>query len=882
MRPSQQSERRGPRQFARRAFAAVRFFAAIVWIAAFAAPGHWADAAENAADNPVSKRTAQLLDEYGLPDLAGPVQPSPVLTDDAASRTLQAHVLSLRAQSYLARSRWELARPLLEQALALCPNHYGIQLSLADLDNRAFKMDRALETCDRLIKQYPNRLDAYELKGRILNANGKVDKAVALYKEALKRWPNCESLFRELLDLALKKGDFDLTIEIGKQRLEREPRHFHTLWILGYIYALKAQPTNDETLLRESVKFYEAAIEARPRFTKPYPRLAEVYQKLRERDRALATLRRGLIADPSDQEIRQAFERMISSDPKDPKILEAYRSLAEEYPASPDILEIYALQLLAHSRYAESRVQFARLLDLEPNNIKTLVALGGLELQSGEPAKAQEHFERAIALGADDVETYEAVGALYLRSQHYEQAIQLFEKALARDPKRPAVYFALAQAYQATNQSNKAADVLARGINTIPQAKNRKSLLQSLSLLQQQNKQYAEAVKSLRQAYEIDRADVAVFFTLAKTLLTLEDGDGFTKLVAQGRETFTKTSDEFQEGLALLLMDFHRYAEAVPELEALTKQHPDQWQYYSHLATAYQRLRQPANCERVYADARERLSKDPLDFWRFAARYHAMRYEHQKAFEALSKVLESASVPQTKEAADERFTLYESLFFNLGRLKKYGEMDKLLERAQRELGNLDAGRTELLRASALGEMKRFDESIALYRELIKKSPDAPRLFYEFGAVLNEAKQNAEAEKTLRQCLEMIPMPPPTSDLMDLRATVLNHLGYMFAEEGAHLEEAERLLTAALEIEPRAGFIVDSMGWLQFKLGNTDKALNLLKKAVDYSSEDPTLYDHLGDVYAGAGDRQKAVECWRQALRLDPDSPEIKAKLKKNE
>jgi tetratricopeptide (TPR) repeat protein len=175
-------------------------------------------------------------------------------------------------------------------------------------------------------------------------------------------------------------------------------------------------------------------------------------------------------------------------------------------------------------------------------------------------------------------------------------------------------------------------------------------------------------------------------------------------------------------------------------------------------------------------------------------------------------------------------------------------------------------------------MKHYDQCIPLYRELIKKSADEPRLYYELGAVLNEAKQNDEAETALRKCLDMIPVPAATSERMDLRATVLNHLGYMFAEEGAHLEEAERLLTDALEIEPRAGFIVDSMGWLQFKLGNTEKALSLLKKALDYSSEDPTLYDHLGDVYAGTGDRQKALECWREALRLDPDLPKIKTKI----
>ncbi|MBM3334714.1 tetratricopeptide repeat protein, partial [Candidatus Sumerlaeota bacterium] len=53
---------------------------------------------------------------------------------------------------------------------------------------------------------------------------------------------------------------------------------------------------------------------------------------------------------------------------------------------------------------------------------------------------------------------------------------------------------------------------------------------------------------------------------------------------------------------------------------------------------------------------------------------------------------------------------------------------------------------------------------------------------------------------------------------------------------------------------------------------------LVKKAVDYSSEDPVLYDHLGDIYAKSGDKEKALENWRQAIRLDPQFEEVKAKI----
>jgi len=171
-----------------------------------------------------------------------------------------------------------------------------------------------------------------------------------------------------------------------------------------------------------------------------------------------------------------------------------------------------------------------------------------------------------------------------------------------------------------------------------------------------------------------------------------------------------------------------------------------------------------------------------------------------------------------------------------------------------------------------------DKAISLVREQIDSDPENPDLYYTLGGVLNEAGRIDDADRALRRALELIPDPPRTEENIDLRATVLNHLGYMYAEEGIKLQEAEQLLQQALELAPRAGFIVDSMGWAQFKLGDFQEALRLLKKAIEYSSEDPVLYEHLGDVYAKLGDKTQALECYQQALRLDPSLEKIRLKV----
>jgi len=856
-------------------------------IAVLSLAGEEAFAAATSSDLILPKRAQEALEEFGLRELATPPLPPPFFKDEATSQALQAHILYVRATYLLLRSQWVHARQLLQEALRLSPGNYEIQLALAGLDGKTFKDTSALETCDRLIREFPNRIEAYELKGQILHKGGKVEDAIAAYMQAFRRWPGSDSLFRVLPRLALGQGDLDLTIEVCKGRLEREPRNFEALWWIGFVYSLKAENAKDPKLsserdnyYRQSAKFYESALEARSSQTKLYPRLADVYLKLNERNKGVAALRRGLVADPQDKDIRKQFEQLVSPDRKGDELVAAYRSLAEEYPSSPDILDLYVSQLIAQEDFAEARRQLGRLLELEPNNVKTLLTLGGLDLQADDPDSAQKHFERAVQLAGDDSETYESIGQLYLRAQRHSDAIRFLERALARDPKRMAIYFALAQAYQEMKQLDKAADVIDRGLKAIEQAKNRRPLLLALGTLLQQKKQYADAAKALRQAYDLDRSDIIVFFRLANLLLTMDDKAAFDELLAGGRTTFRASRDAFEESLVSLLMDFHRYAEAVPELESLKQRHPERWPYYAQQAICYQRLRQSANGERLLDEARDRLGATSLDFNRFASRYYSVRYENQKACDVLLPLLDGTSVPLAREADGERFGLYESLFFNLGRLKQYDRIGKLLDRADREMGRLDPDQMKMLRARGLTEMRRFDEGIALYNELIQEDPKNARLYYELGAALNEAKRNNEAEKALRKCLDLLPETPKTSDESELRAAALNHIGYMFAETGTRLDEARKLLDQALELQPRAGFIVDSMGWLEFQEGHTAAALDLLRKAFDYSSEDPTVYDHLGDAYAKSGDKTKAVEFWREALRLDPSLTEVEAKIAK--
>ena len=101
------------------------------------------------------------------------------------------------------------------------------------------------------------------------------------------------------------------------------------------------------------------------------------------------------------------------------------------------------------------------------------------------------------------------------------------------------------------------------------------------------------------------------------------------------------------------------------------------------------------------------------------------------------------------------------------------------------------------------------------------------------------------------------------------AGVLNYLGYMFADRGIRLQEAREYIVRALEVDPYNGAYLDSLGWVYFKLNQLDLAETNLKKAAELT-DDPTIYDHLGDLYIELGQYQKARQYYEQAVSLSSD------------
>ena len=140
------------------------------------------------------------------------------------------------------------------------------------------------------------------------------------------------------------------------------------------------------------------------------------------------------------------------------------------------------------------------------------------------------------------------------------------------------------------------------------------------------------------------------------------------------------------------------------------------------------------------------------------------------------------------------------------------------------------------------------------------------LYYFRGIALERSNQWPKAELDFKKALELQPNQP----------YVLNYLGYTWVDKGVHLDEAMAMLKRAVDQKPDDGYIVDSLAWAYYRLGNYDKAVIYQEKAISLDPSDSVLNDHLGDIYWKLGRRDEARFQWQRALAFKPDADQDRA------
>jgi Flp pilus assembly protein TadD len=208
-------------------------------------------------------------------------------------------------------------------------------------------------------------------------------------------------------------------------------------------------------------------------------------------------------------------------------------------------------------------------------------------------------------------------------------------------------------------------------------------------------------------------------------------------------------------------------------------------------------------------------------------------------------------------------------------LDALGRSDDAVKRLQTLV---DASPKDIDALSALGSLqrsaKKFGDAAQTYTKAIDLLAKPERsnwtLFYFRAICFERTKQWPKAEADFKKALELFPNQP----------LVLNYLGYSWVDQGVNLDEAFKMLRQAVDLRPTDGYVVDSLGWADFKLGHYDDATRELEKAIELKPADPVVNDHLGDAYWRMGRKLDAHFQWNHARDMGPEPEDLPTILKK--
>jgi tetratricopeptide (TPR) repeat protein len=581
------------------------------------------------------------------------------------------------------------------------------------------------------------------------------------------------------------------------------------------------------------------------------------------------------------------------------KAIEEYRAAIDADPTSAYLTSGLAELYAKTGRIRDAVVEAQDIIKRNPNNLEArrllgriyLRSLGDMQAGSGSESVlklAIEQYEQIIRLQPDSMDDHLLLGRLYRLNNDLQKAEGEFKTAVKLQPDSEEAVTTLAYLYNELGDTARAAQVL----SSIPNTERSAKLYSALGYTYEQQKQYKNAVEAYRHAIELDRDNLDAIRGLAQNLLNDGQGDAALeqyKVIAdanpedaqtyvriaeiyrkQGKydlaldhlkkaESMVQDSVEVPYNIAAIYQAQGRYDEAIPIMRDLLKKSEKPDGKYSNgersnravflerLGTIYrdQGNNQAANetFRQIVAlggdDNIERGYQQIIDTWREAK-------EWQKALDTAKESVQKLPSPQLK------------MVLALQQVDM-GEADKALKDIHGMLkGNADDREVYITLSQMNARLRRFsdaEQALDKAEQLASKADDKEYVWFLRGSTFERERRYAEAEEQFKKVL--------TSDPQ--HASALNYLGYMLADQNLKLEEALGYIKRAVDLDPTNGAYLDSIGWAYFRLGKYELAEENLLKASQKINTDPTVHDHLGDLYQKTGRLKLAATHWERAL-----------------
>lgn len=168
----------------------------------------------------------------------------------------------------------------------------------------------------------------------------------------------------------------------------------------------------------------------------------------------------------------------------------------------------------------------------------------------------------------------------------------------------------------------------------------------------------------------------------------------------------------------------------------------------------------------------------------------------------------------------------------------------------------------------LSQLQHHEEALPYLQRAVQRNPGEAGWWGTLAATLDELDRHAAADSAYQQALEISPED----------ATLLNNYSYSLSERGQRLDEALAMAQKAVQKEPENGAFLDTIGWVYYKMGQYETALEYILKSISVRDTSAEVMEHLGDVYDKLGQPELARHYWQKALTLDGNRKSVIQKL----
>ncbi|RYX92893.1 MAG: tetratricopeptide repeat protein [Comamonadaceae bacterium] len=324
---------------------------------------------------------------------------------------------------------------------------------------------------------------------------------------------------------------------------------------------------------------------------------------------------------------------------------------------------------------------------------------------------------------------------------------------------------------------------------------------------------------------------------------------------------------EIRMGYARALIDAQRYAESTTQLQFVTRERPEfaqAWLVMGSLQLQDNQLPAAQTSLMRYISLAEAQPADEERSRGMAQAYLSLSQiaEKRKDFTAAENWIKKINNPEVLIQAQTRRA---SILASQGKLQEARELIRNLP----ENSPADARQKLLAEVSLLREVKQYKLAYELMGDVIAKNPQEPELKYDQAMLAEKMGDLPGMERLLREVIAVKP------DYFH----AYNALGYSLADRNVRLPEARELIRKALEFTPADPFIQDSLGWVEFRMGNRAEASRIFEAAYK-AKPDAEIAAHYGEVLWASGQRDKALSIWREGMLINPENETLLETLKR--